>query len=428
MDQAYKTLRAKLILAGKGLAMGTADIIPGVSGGTIALISGIYDHLIDAISAVQIKHAWAAIQLPFVFWHGERRRRLLSELGEIPWGFLLSLISGIIAAMLIMVRIIPYLLEHYPFFAFSFMFGLILFSITVPYRLMQHGWKEYALIALFAAAAFWFVGASRVSDLPLAFVGANGAHSEIRTDQKGEWKLTLPYSGEANRWMSAVTAGGRREAFTVVVEGPANAPAARIVGESLRDFELSIKNVEKLDDGRVEVIGVLAVHGNTHPLYVFASGAVAICAMILPGISGAYVLVLLGQYKLMLEALRDVSSGVGVALARGAGAAAESGLFDAVVIVVVFVAGMLVGILSFVRLLKFLLHRYHSTTMAALTGLMIGSLRAIWPAPHAPDGYSALTLIALGAGLAAAGAGLVYLLELASIKLQDPDAPVKPDV
>lgn len=427
MDQAYKSVRAKLILAAKGLAMGTADIIPGVSGGTIALISGIYDHLIDAISSVQLKHIWGTVQLPFVFWHGERRRRILSELAEIPWGFLLSLISGIIVAMLIMVRIIPYLLEHYPFFSYSFMFGLILFSITVPYRLMQHGWKEYALVALFAAAAFWFVGASRVSDLPLAFVGANGAHSELRTDQKGEWKLAVPYSGETIRWMSAVTAGGRREAFTVVVEGPANAPAARIASESLRDFELSIKSVEMLDDGRVEVIGVLAVHGNTNPLFVFFSGAVAICAMILPGISGAYVLVLLGQYKLMLEALRDVSSGVGVAISRGVDAAAASGLFDALIIVVVFIAGLAVGILSFVRLLKYLLHRYHSLTMAGLTGLMIGSLRAIWPAAHAPEGYSNLALLGLGAGLAAAGAGLVYLLELTSIKLQDPDAPLKPD-
>lgn len=424
MEQAYRSARAKLIVASKGLAMGTADIIPGVSGGTIALISGIYDHLIQAISSVQLRHVLLALELPIAIFRPARRTHVLQGLGEIPWNFLLPLIGGIVAAMLVMVRVIPFLLEHYPFYAYSFMFGLILFSISVPYRMMQHRVGEYALIALFAAAAFVLTGLSRVSDAHLELSAADSsAKIHVRTSQKGEFELRLPDDGQRREWKARLSSTAGGEDFRLVVEPGGTAPVVATMGpeSTLAADILSVH--QRGNPAELEVNGRLRVLGNTQPWFVFLSGAIAICAMILPGISGAYMLVVLGQYQMMLGAMRDLSGALPVLLSQGFGAAAAIGAAPAA-IVGLFLAGILIGILSFVRLLKWLLARWHSLTMAALTGLMVGSLRAIWPGASLPEGGSLWIWILVGAGFAVAGAALVFALEMASLKLKDPDAPI----
>ena len=133
----YKSIKDRIILFSKGLAMGAADIVPGVSGGTIALIAGIYDHLIAAIAAVKPKHAIDLVKLIFLGFSKIHRASALQSLGSIPFSFLLPLLSGIAIAILGMSRIIPWLMENHGYETFSVFFGLILFSVSVPLRHMH---------------------------------------------------------------------------------------------------------------------------------------------------------------------------------------------------------------------------------------------------------------------------------------------------
>lgn len=479
LDAAYRSWKARFIVASKGLAMGAADIIPGVSGGTIALISGIYEHLIQAIGSIGGRHALAALQLALFFWSRPRRRQALATLGEIPWSFLLPLGAGIVLAILAMSRFIPVVLEHYAYYAFAFFFGLIVFSISVPYRLMKHGGLEYALILIFAVAAFFLVGLSRVSNATLSFVpqaavaqqdraqddspandSANDATNDasndsaqdaaatdaanaaaaaearqredavrIQTDGKGKWEVELATPpGGVQVWDVYLEAesGGRIEHFTLTVsQANLEELSVETSADELRDLDVEVEQIEGGGPTAesVRIAGRLSVHGNDNPLVVFFSGAFAICAMILPGISGAYILVLLGQYRLVLDLINGIRDGLKTLLTEGSEAAFSAGLGHDLFLLFVFLAGLAVGILSFVRILKRLLAKYHSPVMAALTGLMIGSLRSIWPGAYYPEHAALAPTIALGLGIALLGAVLVFALERASVRLKDPDSP-----
>ena len=237
---------------GQGLLMGSADIIPGVSGGTMALIVGIYERLVASIQA--------GLTLPVTLlrgWDAAKR-----QFFEVEWRLVLPLAAGILTAIVIASKFIPYLLDAYPAESRGLFFGLIAASLLIPWRRMETvGAREYALIAVGAVAAFFLTG--------------------------------LP-------------------------------------GLEVHDPSL---------------------------LRVFLSAAVAICAMILPGVSGAFLLLVLGMYEVTLEALNALD----------------------LAYVGVFILGAAVGLGLFSRLLHFLLDRYHDLTMAALLGLMAGSLRALWP-------------------------------------------------
>lgn len=305
--KSYSGLKNKVILYAKGFAMGSADIVPGVSGGTIALISGIYEHLIAALSSVGSRQIIATLMLIIFFWHKEKRSQALEQLKAVHWSFLIPLLLGIGTAILIMARIIPVLLENHPYETNAFFFGLILFSITIPFKKMHKNPVEFMLLLGFSIGAFILVGI------------------------------------EHN------------------------------------------------------------MSGSVHPAYVFITGAIAITAMILPGISGAYILLIFGQYKVILDALHHRQWQV----------------------IAVFMAGLIVGIFSFIRLLKYLLVRFHSYTMAALTGLMIGSLRKIWPPDYlsVPLNQISTHCILAGIGFAVAGMLLVYALEKVSTAIHDPEPP-----
>ena len=305
MEQ-YRTTKAKGILFCKGLMMGMADVIPGVSGGTIAFISGIYEHLIAAICSVQLKHATAVFKFIFGFWAPKVRNQSLKSLAEIQWHFFIPLGLGVVLAILSMAKIVPLFLKQYPFYTYSLFFGLIVFSVTVPYRKIKHTVANYALIGLFTVIMYLLLGT--------------------------ETSLT----------------------------------------------------------------------GSVNPLYIFISGSIAICAMILPGLSGAYILVLMGQYVPVLEALHEKNFNV----------------------ILPFVFGIAVGILSFARLLKWFLKKYHSATMSGLTGIMIGSLRKIWPGNYSDSLELNSSAITAAVCLALGGALLILALEKISLTLKDPESPV----
>lgn len=237
----------------QGLLMGGADIIPGVSGGTMALIVGIYEQLIHSVRSL----AGAAVA-----WPRAGRAAARARLREVRWGLILPLGAGILTALVIGARYIPGLLEAYPVESRAVFFGLITGSLAIPWnRIGEHAARELIVAALAAVAAFVLVGL----------------------------------------------------------------PPREIADPSL-------------------------------PV-VFGAAAVAICAMILPGVSGSFLLFVMGLYTVTLEAVnqRDL------------------------LYIGVFAAGAVVGLGLFSKLLDYLLHRHHDLTMAALVGLMAGSLRALWP-------------------------------------------------
>jgi len=264
----------------RGGLMGTADMVPGVSGGTVALVVGVYERLVWSL------RSFMGAPLAGVRGSGREARE---RLREVEWTLVLPLVLGILTAIAIGAGTLPGLIEEHPVETSALFFGLILASLAVPWRLLDRvGRREGALILAGAVFAFLLVGLAEreIADpaLPLVFLGA----------------------------------------------------------------------------------------------------AVAICAMVLPGVSGAYLLLLIGIYKPTLEAVSDRD----------------------VVYIGVFFLGVVAGLAVFARVLGWLLEHHHDTTMAALLGLMAGSLRALWPwagddrallaPPDAVDAGRALALAAIG--------------------------------
>jgi len=245
-----RKIKDYVIIALKGMGMGAADVVPGVSGGTIAFITGIYEELINTIKSVNL----SSIKLLFTF-------KLKDFWKAINGNFLLALISGIGISFYTLARLIKHLLETQPILIWSFFFGLIIASAIVIAKKITE-WKARTIIAM------------------LIGIGI---------------------------------------AYMITEITPAEAP--------------------------------------TSYWFLFLSGALAICAMILPGISGAFILVLLGSYNYILSALSSFK--IDVIAVVGAGAA--------------------VGILSFSHLLSWLLNKYHNMTIGLLSGFMIGSLNKVWP-------------------------------------------------
>jgi putative membrane protein len=245
-----QSLSDYLVLAIKGFCMGAANVIPGVSGGTMALILGIYEELIQGIRSFNF-------QFLRLFFFLKTREALSS----VALPFLLPVLIGILAATISLAQLLSWLLSTYPIMVWSFFFGLILSSVLSVARVVRK-WKIPTLGAI--------------------VVGAVGAYFLFGA---------IPVATPDGYW------------------------------------------------------------------FLFICGFLAICAMILPGISGAYVLVLLGKYHFALEALnnRDIDT------------------------LLILALGAAVGLLSFVRVLSWLLERYYDLTMAVLIGLMLGSLRRIWP-------------------------------------------------
>lgn len=234
----------------RGILMGSADIVPGVSGGTIALITGIYERLIYSISKINFKFLKPLVKLDLKgFW-----RELLDE---IDFGFFIPLVLGIAIAMVTIAKVVTYCMDVYPALTYAFFLGLIIASAYILLKkIPKLQIKHIAFVILGFVLAYIFVSLN-----PIA---AN--HS-------------LPV--------------------------------------------------------------------------LFISGLIAICAMILPGISGSFLLLLLGQYEYMLTALHELH-------------------FTELI---VFIVGALIGILGFSKLLNYLLKRYEEVTMAFLIGVMLGTLK-----------------------------------------------------
>jgi len=234
--------------------MGSADVIPGVSGGTIALITGIYEDLIAALKSFNTSMVKKVLDFD-----------LKGALACVHIRFLLSLFGGISIAIISLARLMNFLLNHYPVFTWSLFFGLIAASILVVSR------------------------------------------------QVGTWNL--------------------RTGIGLVVGTVVAALIANLI---------PVATPEAL-------------------WFIFLCGIIAICAMILPGISGAFILLILGKYEFITATLKNPF------------------LLQNLAIIIAFCLGCLIGLLSFSRLLNYLLTNFRRPTMAFLTGLMVGSMPKIWP-------------------------------------------------
>lgn len=245
-----RKLKDYALLMLKGMGMGAADVVPGVSGGTIAFIVGIYDELINTIKSINLQ----SLKLLFTFKFKEFWK-------AVNGNFLFSLFAGIAISVFSLAKLITYLLVAHPILVWAFFFGLVL-------------------------ASTWFVA----------------------KDIEGwNWKTVLSFI------IGAVIA------YYITVVTPAETP--------------------------------------TNLLFIFLCGAIAICAMILPGISGSFILVLLGKYHYIMDAVKGLD----------------------LLILCVFGAGAFIGITSFSRVLSYALKHFRNVTMAVLAGFMLGSLNKVWP-------------------------------------------------
>ena len=252
------TIKNYLTVGIKGACMGAADVIPGVSGGTIAFITGIYDQLVGSIASINAEAFRLLLQRRFKdFWR------------HINGGFLLSLIAGIGLSVITLAGLMQMLLTTYPIQTWAFFFGLIVASSIFILRGIS-GWhlREYLMVIL------------------------------------------------------GVLLGA-----TVCTLSPTQTP-----------------------DGL---------------WFIFLSGAIAICAMILPGISGSFILLILGKYQYIMGCISDLVSGTDVT--------------RNLLILGVFAAGALVGIIGFSKLLHWLLARWNKEVLIVMAGFIIGSLVKIWP-------------------------------------------------
>ncbi len=234
----------------RGMGMGVADIIPGVSGGTIAFITGIYQKLVESIKSINYDFIKLVLK-------GKIRNAWFSINGN----FLLTVFTGILLSVFSLARLISWLLEHHQMLVWAFFFGLIVASAIYIGKKIEK-WSIFTIMFLFVGTAF---------------------------------------------------------SYYITIATPATTP------DTL--------------------------------LNVFLSGCIAICAMILPGISGSFILLLIGKYEYVLNAVRDLNAEV----------------------LGVFALGCVIGIILFSNVISWLLKKYYSLTMATLTGLMIGALNKLWP-------------------------------------------------
>ena len=312
-----------------GVCIGTANIIPGVSGGTFLLIFGIYGRVFAILNRINKSFVFSFVALLFHVVKNLGRngstREVIIFLKESDLLFLLKLMMGAVIAIIALSNLMKYLLVHHFVYTYSLFFGLILVSIIIPVKLMN---------SLKGMVVFWAL-------LGLA--------------------VTLFVSGSVNPYDKVKIKSDHLER----VYQKANA-SGNIEREESVSRAVSPGNLIESKAGKIRKTGWLAFVGKyTIEEYVYAviCGAVSISAMVLPGISGSLVLILMGAYFDIISAI----------------SALKSGHLDTLAFLCCFGVGIVVGVLLFARLISFVLDRYYNATMAFLIGLMAGSLHALWP-------------------------------------------------
>jgi putative membrane protein len=249
-----------------GFLIGIANLIPGVSGGTFALILGLYDRLITAITAINGVTLSVTFQFVFGFTNPIKREHFAKEMKRIDFWFLAFLGFGLLLSVVSGAKLIQFLLQNYPAPTLALFIGLIIPSLSVPYKLIEnHGFKEW----------IYLVPGILLTVVPSFFMGETS--------------------------------------------------------------------------------------GSENPLIAFITGAIAISAMILPGISGSYIMLVLGEYQIVIAKLSNIFA------------------IDSILFLGAFALGCLLGLIIFTHFVKWLFKKYKSHTMTFLLGLILGSFFILWP-------------------------------------------------
>jgi len=350
----FKPLDAAGLYA-RGLAMGAADIVPGVSGGTIALVTGIYERFVAALGSLS-----PAFLAPLV---RGKIKDANAEFWRMHWAVLVPLFAGILSAVVLMSRLITGLMADRPGATYAFFFGLILASAWAPFvRMKTRTWK-HALAAVAAAAAAWgIVG-----------LQPDGLRVGVRAGDEDAGVFVYPGKIRSENDLGHITAAAG-DARVVLYD-----PKGILADQELSERVTRLADEDALEAWLDGAEGVGVLEPAPAPLWwIFVCGGVSISAMILPGLSGSFLMLLLGQYhnvtsaiSRMPEHLKALLGSEPDALARLAGRT----LTDDAVFLGVFACGVGLGLATFSRVVKWLFAHFHDVTMAALTGLMIGALR-----------------------------------------------------
>jgi len=376
----------------RGLAMGAADIIPGVSGGTVALVTGIYERLIGALGSLS-----PAFLAPLA---RGRVREAARAFGAMDWGVLVPVFGGVGASAVVMSRIVPGLMEEAPGPTYAFFFGLILAAVWAPFaRLRRRDWTRWVTAGAVAALAWLFVGMQPQSAAYEVIHADAGAETAILPERVRD-PAQIDAAARAAR---AVMGDGLRRLVVYPRLGESAPPAP--AGVELVQVASRAEALRLAGDGPVVTLGAAR-----SPLpVVFVFGVVAISAMILPGLSGAFLMLFFGQYHALLSAIHGVTAPIVAWAGLGEPAAASRSWLDDAVFLGVFNVGVLIGLVLFSRAVRWLLTHAHDITMAALIGLMLGGLRQ--PAHEVQGALAGGGPSWWGVGLAAlAGAAVVTAL------------------
>lgn len=345
----------------RGFAMGCADVVPGVSGGTIAFITGIYERFIEALRS--LSPAFVVLLL-----RGRVRESARAAM-RMHWSTLVPMLGGILLAIALMARTITGLMETRPGETYAFFFGLILASCWAPFAAMKSRRLTHALPALATGVlAFWVVGL-HTGEARMRVTGGSGTNgaaicvSEVRDSSEIVAAARLAPAGGV---LAVIDTHGRAEGVDVSGSGGAS---VIIVLDSMEEARVWLASNE----------GALLIDRERASLgWIFVCGMIAISAMMLPGISGSFLLLFLGQYQAVLGAI----SGVLGTLTSWAGGDAALTLGRAwwsdFVFLGVFGCGVVVGMATFSRAVSWMFRHAHDATMAGLAGFMIGALRQPW--------------------------------------------------
>lgn len=394
----------------KGICMGIADVIPGVSGGTLALILGIYQELLNTIKGLHLRWLPTAWRWLSGGRKAEDREALVAELLAMNLPFMVTLVSGIATAIIIGSALIPKLMELFPEVMRGFFFGLILASVYVPARMVWDVGRQKALAIGLVFAILGGAFGYKVTDPSQAYeVAITWQPFEARAESLKDLARRGPTSATLEQVYWSEQNGALRDA--VARTAPEKAAALTSVranaGKVVSDKKLLKSRQTPYED--VMIPAGTTVHMPQPALwFVFIAGAVAICAMILPGISGSYLLLIFGIYFFILNALKGL-----LTLPLKGELPASHAMY-----VGVFVVALVAGILSFARVLSFMLQRFPAPTLGVLVGLMVGCLRGIWPFRVEMDNIAVNVMpsaVASGAVIAASVACVVGIVVVAGL-------------
>lgn len=405
--------KQSLTLFLKGICMGVADVIPGVSGGTLALILGIYAQFIAAIKSINPAPLLAGLRWIASGFKVDKKEALLKSLETVHLSFLIPLGAGIVLALGAGSVVVPKLMELFPEIMRGLFFGLILASVAIPWKLMNKSDRGRLVGALVLAAL-------------MATGGYLSTDPNRVLDSTTSWStVTAGDDADKNSLEKLLRRGPSAQTAEQAYWAPQNEPLRQAVAQAdpkkakeLDELHHAENNTVATDKRALKARALpyndLVVPAGTvvqvpRPSYLFvlAAGAIAICAMVLPGVSGSFLLLVLGVYYFVLNTLK----GIPLQLLDGQVPT------DSLLYIGLFLTGIAVGITSFARVLSWLLTHYPTLTMGALLGLMVGCLRALWPFQSTaqghisnvlPTAWGGLELAAVAAVLA--GAGLVFLL------------------